>query len=107
MLSDNAPFDKSSTDKLRLHNIIHIRSLSHYPQDNGLNESPHLLVEYAMSTVVMEPDETFQDLLQYAMLAHNCVPHVSTGESPFYLLTGIDPRLPGWEVKRLGRGPPA
>lgn len=51
-----------------------------------------------MMTKLVGPEESFGELLQHALLVHNAVPHVSTGESPFYLLTGMDPAIPGWAL---------
>lgn len=98
ILTDNNPFGKDFSALVRVSQSQHITCLPYHPEGNGINESAHRLIEYAMMTRRYHRKETYEDLLQQALLVHNAVPHVSTGEAPHYLLTGMDPAIPGWAL---------
>lgn len=98
VLTDNSPFGQAFSDELKSLRMQHIKSLPYHPEGNGMNEAAHRLLEHAIKTHVVEPLKTLEDIVQQAFLVHNAVPHVATGESPFYLLTGEDPVLPGWNL---------
>lgn len=98
VLTDNQPFNDDFSASMKELGVKHIRSLPHHPEGNGINESAHRLLEYAMKTYSAQPADCFEDVVQAGFLVHNAVPHTSTGESPFFLLTGEDPSIPGWDL---------
>jgi hypothetical protein len=65
-----------------------------------VNEASHKSIDYHIATctrdATLNEEDTFDILVQEAVLIHNSVPHVSTGEAPAMLLMGVDLVLPGW-----------
>lgn len=67
-----------------------------YPRGNGMNESCHRLIETAIQLFpAVQPFPAFEELVADATLLHNATPNATTGESPGFLLYGVDPVLPG------------
>eukprot|EP01069_Polyplicarium_translucidae_P001770 Polyplicarium_translucidae@DN1799_c0_g1_i1.p1 len=67
-----------------------------YPQGNAVNESSHRLLEHTIkcrSSTEIQSD--FTELVRDATMVYNSVPHGSTGQPPFFLVTGQDMMLPG------------
>ncbi|MGH2623039.1 MAG: hypothetical protein ACRDE7_05180, partial [Sphingobacterium sp.] len=69
-----------------------------YPQGNAINESSHRTIDAMVSACMRQFGSSFNDALQRAVAAHNSTPHLSTGYTPFYMLHGFEPLLPGWQA---------
>jgi len=67
-----------------------------YPQGNGMNERCHQpLMHSVVTRASLEPGVHLSELLRDATLAYNAVPKKATGNSPFFVVTGCEMRLPG------------
>eukprot|EP01071_Lankesteria_metandrocarpae_P012085 Lankesteria_metandrocarpae@DN5491_c1_g1_i1.p1 len=67
-----------------------------YPQGNGINEKCHQSIMHSVHVrAQVEPSTHVSELLRDATLVYNAIPKVSTGRSPFCVLTGLEMRLPG------------
>lgn len=73
------------------------RSSPYYPQGNSINESSHRSI--GLSLTMLEKDEscTFEEALLLASSIHNSSPHTATNNTPFFILFGFEPTLPGWQ----------
>lgn len=73
-----------------------IYSSKYHPQGNGLNESCHRLIEFAIETwIPSTPSLTFIDAVSDAVLIYNCTPLPAIGDTPASLVFGQDLTLPG------------
>lgn len=98
LLTDNNPFGGNFSEQVEKNlGIRHRTSFTYYPQGNGLTESSHRLIEHTLAVTVTKSTE-LESGLQEALMAHNFVPHQATGESPYFLVFGKDPNLPGAEL---------
>ena len=78
---------------------------SYYPQGNAVNEASHKSLDSMLSVCCNQYNMIFQDALFHASLIHNSTPHVSTGHSPFFMLHGLEPVLPGFQSLQRAAGP--
>lgn len=39
----------------------------------------------------------FENILQSAAIIHNSSPHAATGNTPYFLLFGVEPTMPHWQ----------
>ena len=77
-----------------------------YPRGNAINESSHRLLEHTIrSRTAHQTVDSLEEVLRDAVLAYNAAPHLSLGQPPFYVMTGQDLILPGWQ--RFARYPTA
>lgn len=74
----------------------------YYPQGNGVNEAAHSGLEKSIACAIHQGEESFDAALADATAVHNATPHVANGESPFFMLFGCEPFLPGWQ-QLIGR----
>lgn len=81
---------------IRLHKIIHHKTLPHCPNDNGNIERFHsTLLEHIRILKLQHKDEPVINLMPYAIIAYNSSIHSFTKCRPFDLLNGhFDPRDP-------------
>ena len=68
----------------------------YYPQGNGINEAAHKALEASVSISLSEGVD-FEQAVEDAAVVHNATPHSATGESPYFMLFGCEPTLPGWQ----------
>jgi transposase InsO family protein len=79
----------------------HILTSAYYPQGNSVNESCHRGLGRSLACAYEGLDELdFPAALADAVMAHNASPLEGTGESPFSMLFGMEPTLPGWQQLR-------
>lgn len=74
--------------------VTHLTSPPYWPQANGLIERS----VKTMKTVVrklIDTHKNWDEVLQEAVFAINASKHKSTGMSPFYLMHGYEPTVPG------------
>lgn len=74
-----------------------VNSSPYYPQGNAICEASHKAIDSVLLAAKETLEEKFEDVLRYATQIHNACPHSATGQSPFYLLFGMEPTLPGWQ----------
>ena len=75
--------------------IKHLATSSYHPQTNGMVERMHAMLGHALTTLVDGSTERWDEFLPQTLFALRVRTHAVTKYSPFYLLYGVDPRLPG------------
>lgn len=68
--------------------------LYYYPEGNGVLEAFHQYLKRSLSILRNQGDVSIEEIIDFIMLAHNSTPHESTGETPFYIMTGTEFVLP-------------
>lgn len=74
-----------------------VNSSPYYPQGNAINEASHKAIDAVLKASHETFEDKFEDVLRCATQIHNACPHSATGQTPFYLLFGMEPTLPGWQ----------
>lgn len=74
----------------------HVFTSPYYPQGNAINEACHQGLEVSVSAAMRETND-IHVALRDAVKVHNAVPHLGTGESPYFLMFGFEPVFPGWQ----------
>ena len=72
-------------------------SSPHHPQGNSMIESFHHYLNNAISRTAATSKWSFREILSTVLMAYRSTPHISTGESPYKLLTGNDMILPHFQ----------
>ncbi len=80
---------------LRRLGIKHARTTAYHPQSNGLTERFNGTLAQMLTHFVDTEQENWDEVLPYVIFAYNCSRHSVTGYSPFKMLYGRDPVLPG------------
>ena len=75
--------------------IRHHASTPYHPQTNGMVERMHSMLGHAITTLSDAHPHRWDEFLAQAILALRVRTHSVTKFSPFYLLYGVQPRLPG------------
>ena len=83
------------TEYLRLQSIHHLPSSPYHPRTNGCLERIHGVLNPMIAKLCAGDIEKWEEYLPQAVFALNSRTHTVTGFSPFYLLYGVEPRLPG------------
>ncbi|EYC18252.1 hypothetical protein Y032_0028g1760 [Ancylostoma ceylanicum] len=95
ILSDRgAEFENKVMEEIeKIAKIEHIFTKGYNPRENGITERLNGTIVAMLRRTTTIPTEW--DLrLPFCMLSYNMTPHSSTGESPFFVLHGIDPTFP-------------
>lgn len=74
-----------------------VNSSPYYPQGNAICEASHKAIDAVLLAAQETLEGKFEDVLRHATQIHNACPHSATAQSPFYLLFGMEPTLPGWQ----------
>jgi len=77
--------------------LLDIKRLStsgYHPQTNGELERWHRTFKNMLAKVVNKHGNDWDQYLPKLLWAYRTIPHSATGESPFFLLRGMDPVLP-------------
>ena len=80
---------------LELQKVKHLASSPYHPQTNGMVERMHAMLGHSITTLTRGKPDRWDEFLAQTMFALRVRTHAVTGFSPFYLLYGVDPRLPG------------
>ena len=96
LLSDRGP---SFLSKLLLGvcdcmGIKKINTSAYHPQSDGLVERFNRTLTDRLAKSVTPGQKEWDDRLPYVLFAYRATQQVSTGESPFFLVYGRDPKLP-------------
>ncbi len=80
-------------------NIEHIKPAPYHPQSQGIVENfNHLLGNSLRAMILGKNQKSWHEKLPLLTFAYNSSVHASTGVSPFYVLHGIEPRLPAQAI---------
>lgn len=84
-------------NKIKSFGISISTSSPHHPQGNSMIESFHHYLNNAVSRTSATSKWSFQEILSTVLMAYRSTPHISTGETPYKLLTGNDMVLPHFQ----------
>jgi transposase InsO family protein len=78
-----------------LQGIRHFASTPYHPQTNGMVERMHAMIGHAITTLSQGKPQRWDEYLKQSLFAIRVRKHAVTKHSPFYLLYGVHPRIPG------------
>ena len=81
-------------DVYKLLGMCKINTTAYHPQGDGLVENFNRTLQAMLAKHAQEFGPAWDLHLQQLLFAYQSRPHASTGESPFYLFYGRDPRFP-------------
>jgi hypothetical protein len=79
----------------KIQKIKHKASSAYHPQTNGMVERMHAMVGHSITTLTEGRPRRWDEFLDQTVFSLRVRTHSVTGFSPFYLLYGVEPRLPG------------
>uniref|UniRef100_A0A7I4XX54 RNA-directed DNA polymerase n=1 Tax=Haemonchus contortus TaxID=6289 RepID=A0A7I4XX54_HAECO len=82
---------------MKVTKIQHITTKGYNPRENGITERLNGTIVAMLRRSTAVPTE-WDKRLPFCMLAYNMTPHRSTGESPYFLLHGMDPYFPSGTI---------
>ena len=82
-------------DTIKSMKIKHLRTSSYHPRSNGAGERPHSTFNRILTSLSQGNPEKWDKYVSRAEFAMRTRIHSVTGYSPFYLVYGLDPRMPG------------
>ena len=103
LLSDRgtAFLSRLMLDVYQLMGIAKTNTTAYHPQTDGLVERFHRTLTDMLAKSVVKGGKDWDKQLPYVLFAYRSSVQNSTGESPFYLLYGRDPRLPSDEALNI------
>ena len=75
-------------------NTKKINTTAYHPVTNGLEEKYNLFLAQSSSMYVASNKKDWDSFINLVLFAYRVSPNTTTGDSPFYLLYGCEPRLP-------------
>ena len=96
LLSDRGSNFLSSivNEVCKIMNTRKLNTTAYHPQTDGLVECFNGTLAEGLSMYVSSHQKDWDRHIPMVLFAYRVSPHASTGESPFYLLYGHEPRLP-------------
>jgi transposase InsO family protein len=85
------------SDFMYLLRVRRALSTSYHPQTDGQTERLNSVLEQYLRSFVNYEQDNWVDFLPLAEFAYNNSKHATTGETPFRVVTGMDPRTIGLE----------
>ena len=82
-------------ETIRILGSKHSITSIYHPQTNGLVERVNGILINMISKLVDKNQSNWSSLVKYMTFAYNTSVHTGTGFSPFYLVYGSEPNLPG------------
>jgi hypothetical protein len=82
-------------DYLRLQQTHHYPSTPYHPQTNGAVERAHRVLQGILEPMTLGCRDKWDEFLPVATFVMNSRTHTVTGFSPFQLVYGFSPRMPG------------
>jgi len=80
---------------LELQTIRHKATTPYHPPTNGMVERMHSMLGHAITTLSNSQPDRWDEFLPQTIFAIRVRTHSVTKFSPFYLLYGVEPRIPG------------
>ncbi|KAI3369563.1 hypothetical protein L3Q82_024379 [Scortum barcoo] len=88
-------FESSLIEQLcSLYSVVKSRTTLYHPAGNGQCERFSRTLHNLLRTLPASRKRDWASCLPQVLFCYNTTPHQSTGESPFYLMFGQEPRLP-------------
>ena len=96
VISDNGSEFKDVFDELvRKYGVRQIKTTPHHPQANGIVERLHGFMRGSIAAMSTEDRAQWHRLLPVTAFAYRSAPVANTGHTPFFLMHGREPVLPG------------
>jgi len=97
ILSDRGPNYRAEELRayLRLQGVHHKMTSAYHPRTNGAIETSHGPVKKALKKACGDLEERWDEYLPMVMFHINRRRNLATGYSPYFLVFGIEPKLPG------------
>jgi transposase InsO family protein len=80
---------------LSMNSIKHVCTSPYHPQTNGMIERIHSMVNHSIKTLTQSKPFRWDEFVGQTLFALRIRRHSVTKNSPFFLLYGVEPRLPG------------
>ncbi|EYC42134.1 hypothetical protein Y032_0541g3182 [Ancylostoma ceylanicum] len=93
--------NKVMAEIMRITKVDHIMTKGYNPRENGITERLNGTIVAMLRRSTVVPAE-WDVRLPFCMMAYNMTPHRSTGESPYFILHGMDPNYPSAVIPNGG-----
>jgi transposase InsO family protein len=91
----SALLSESMSNYLELQTIRHKATTPYHPQTNGMVERMHAMMGHSITTLSNSQPERWDEFLPQTVFAIRVRTHAVSKKSPFYMLYGVSPRIPG------------